>query len=130
MHMHTRARAHTHTHTHTHTNVQDSSSRGHIMIICLIISNAPNLSDTCVRLKALYIKRYSNTQPNLIMHYIAHSIPHFLLRAYAHTHIHTHTHTHARTHARTHACATPRLPLFPSLPTPNPRLITSQSVKM
>ena len=30
---------------------------------------------TCVRLKALYIKHYNNTQPNLITHYISHSVP-------------------------------------------------------
>ena len=29
---------------------------------------------TCVRLKAIYMKHYNNTQPNLIMHYTSHSI--------------------------------------------------------
>ena len=74
------------------------------------VSNTPNPSViiTCVRLKALYMKCYKNTQNSSVMHYIAHSP----LRAhmqvtcthntYACTDTHTHSPTHTRKHTHTH----------------------------
>ena len=78
-----------------------------------------------MRLKALYMKHYNNTQTNLIMHYNtslyrspstvsthAHTrsrnpllppLSQSFLPPPPHTRTHTHTHTHSRTHARTHA---------------------------
>ena len=40
--------------------------------------SAESLCDTCVRLKALYVQHYNNTQTNLIIHYIScisHTLP-------------------------------------------------------
>ena len=40
--------------------------------------SAESLCDTCVRLKALYVQYYNNTQTNLIIHYIScisHTLP-------------------------------------------------------
>ena len=48
-------------------------------MFCLIINaflNRESLYDyTCVRLNALYVKHYSNAQPNLITRHVSHSIP-------------------------------------------------------
>ena len=48
-----------------------------------------------MRLKALYMKHYNNTPPNLIMHYISHSTPPPPLHPHTRKHTHTRTHIHA-----------------------------------
>ena len=85
---------------------------------------------TCVtvRLKALYMKHYNNTQPNLIMCYSSQSIPHSPLHSHVHAHaltqIWTRTHKHTPTHTNTLSSNL----FIPSFPAP-PRIITSQSLK-
>ena len=104
-----------------------------ILCVCVIINKCSiepfcvwSLYDyTYVRLKALHMKHYNKTQPNLIMHYISHSIPPFSLHPHMRTHPHPHTHNlatprlpislpvtphpqNAHTHARTHACTRAR----------------------
>ena len=78
---------------------------------------------TCVRLKALYIKHYNNTQPNLITHYISHSVP---PSPPASTHARAHPLPPPHTHTRN--LATPPPPPPPLLPTPLPSYPPKSSV--
>ena len=90
------------------------------------VSNAPNHSVTiytCVRLKALYMKHYNNTQPNLITHSISHFIPHPLL------HPHTHTPPPLHTHTISQPLASPSLSQYnpPVPPTPPTTTTTTKN---
>ena len=95
--------------------------------------------DTSMRLKALNMKHYNNTQPNSDTYLILSlTCPCIHTHAWVYTHTHTythihsliHTHTHSLTHTHTHThtisqpLASPSAPV--SLPNPWP-IITSQT---
>ena len=98
-------------------------------IIINAIKYAGSLYDTYLRPKALYMKHYNSTQPNLIMCYIAypiHPTPHPRMCACTRTYLQKHAHImqkHAHIHTVSQPFAPPpppNLSLSPSLSPPPP----------